>query len=44
MRLKEKVLNELLDFCKYGYCLEEETAKTYMQFLDRTSRSKPLEL
>lgn len=25
MRLKEKVLNELLDFCKYGYCLEEET-------------------
>lgn len=33
MRLKEKVLNELLDFCKYGYCLEEETAKTYMQFL-----------
>lgn len=33
MKLKEKVLNELLDFCKYGYCLEEETAKEYLKFL-----------
>jgi len=33
MRLNEKVLNEFLDFCKYGYCLEEETARTYMLFL-----------
>lgn len=29
----KKLLEELKDFCEYGYCLEEETARTYMLFL-----------
>jgi len=33
MRLREDILNEFYDFCKYGYCLEEETAKDYLKFL-----------
>lgn len=30
---RKKYLNELVDFCRYGYCLEEETAKDYLNFL-----------
>lgn len=26
-------MNEFRDFCRYGYCLEEETAKEYLKFL-----------
>lgn len=29
----KKLLEELKDFCKYGYCLEEETARAYLKFL-----------
>lgn len=29
----KRLLEELRDFCKYGYCLEEETARTYILFL-----------
>lgn len=29
----EEKLNEFRDFCRYGYCLEEETAKEYLKFL-----------
>lgn len=32
-KLVEKKLNEFRDFCRYGYCLEEETAKEYLKFL-----------
>lgn len=31
--LGEEKLNEFRDFCRYGYCLEEETAKEYLKFL-----------
>lgn len=33
MKLREEILNEFYDFCRYGYCLEEETAKDYLKFL-----------
>lgn len=33
MKLREEILNEFYDFCKYSYCLEEETAKDYLKFL-----------
>lgn len=29
----KKYVEELKDFCRYGYCLEEETAKEYLKFL-----------
>lgn len=32
-KLGEEKLNEFRDFCRYGYCLEEETAKEYLKFL-----------
>jgi len=32
-KLDEEKLNEFRDFCRYGYCLEEETAKEYLNFL-----------
>lgn len=32
-KLDEEKLNEFRDFCRYGYCLEEETAKEYLKFL-----------
>lgn len=32
-KLVEEKLNEFRDFCRYDYCLEEETAKEYLKFL-----------
>lgn len=32
-KLVEEKLNEFRDFCRYGHCLEEETAKEYLKFL-----------
>lgn len=32
-KLVEEKLNEFRDFCRYSYCLEEETAKEYLKFL-----------
>lgn len=32
-KLDEEKLNEFRDFCRYRYCLEEETAKEYLKFL-----------
>lgn len=32
-KLVEEKLNKFRDFCRYGYCLEEETAKEYLKFL-----------
>lgn len=33
IKIRKQYLNELVDFCRYGYCLEEETAKAYLEFL-----------
>lgn len=38
MKFKSRgqILNETLDFCKYYYCLQEETAKDYFEFLKKS--------
>ena len=33
IKIRKQYLNELVDFCRYDYCLEEETAKAYLEFL-----------
>ena len=34
----KKYVEELKDFCRYGYCLEEETASDYLKFLMKSIR------